>query len=57
MIERTSIKLYPIVKEVTKRLVNEKDALNKEGTIVIDFANKMLVSEDADMRSVLGFLN
>lgn len=34
MLERTSMKLYPVVKEVLKRMINEqpKEALNKEGS-------------------------
>lgn len=60
MIERTSIKLYPIVKEVLKRMIEEKVVGNTENQK--QFQNetlyeKILICDDADMRSVLGFLN
>ena len=68
MLERTSIKLYPIIKEVMKRMIPEgiKKSPQKEERKVshVDLEmEKMLLLEDseitsiADMKNVLGFLN
>jgi len=59
MLERTSIKIYPIVKEVLKRMIDELPHINVNNEKVasdIDY-EKVLLPEDADMRSVLGILN
>jgi hypothetical protein len=59
MLERTAMKLYPIVKEVQKRMI-EETASNNIVTEKLQYEleyEKILVPEDADMRSVLGFLN
>ena len=68
MLERTSMKLYPIIKEVMKRMIPEniKKSPQKEERKVshLDLElEKMLLLEDseitsiADMKNVLGFLN
>ncbi len=51
MIERTSVKLYPIVNEVLKKTIHESSDVDR-----ISF-DKHTLADDADMRSVLGFLN
>lgn len=59
MLERTSLKLYPIVKEVTNRMIDEQPHINPNNDKLaseIEY-EKILLPEDADMRSVLGFLN
>jgi hypothetical protein len=59
MLERTSMKLYPIVREVLKRMIEEQPQPNPNHEKLaseIEY-EKILVPEDADMRSVLGFLN
>jgi hypothetical protein len=59
MLERTAMKLYPIVKEVQKRMIEEtaQAQINQEKLAYELEYEKILVPEDADMRSVLGFLN
>jgi hypothetical protein len=68
MLERTSLKLYPVVKEVIKRMINEnlenKDGqMNEQDTEVIrlmqmdESKNFFFTQCGVDMRSVLGFLN
>lgn len=61
MLERTSMKLYPIVQEVLKRMIEELPLQNKlphseKLASEIEY-DKITIPEDADMRSVLGFLN
>jgi hypothetical protein len=57
MIERTSMKLYPVVKEVLKRMIEETPG-ESNSLLQKDIQyDKIIISEDADMRSVLGFLN
>ena len=59
MLERTSLKLYPIVKEVVTRMIEEQPHINPNNDKLaseIEY-EKILLPEDADMRSVLGFLN
>lgn len=59
MLERTSMKLYPIVTEVLKRMIEEQPHPNvnqRQLASEIEY-EKILLPEDADMRSVLGFLN
>jgi hypothetical protein len=61
MLERTSLKLYPIVKEVLKRMIEEQSknnpvVLQEKSASEMEF-EKISVPEEADMRSVLGFLN
>lgn len=52
--------MYPIVKEVVSRMIEESPQGNVETIKVlphdIEF-EKILIPEDADMRSILGFLN
>ena len=59
MLERTSTKLYPVVREVIKRMIGEKgeNFEDSPGKFMVDLNSKHLLSEEADMRSVLGFLN
>lgn len=71
MMERTSMKLYPIVKEVLKRLINETQSEPRKAEVSKDSeeVEKFLLRDEsisallegggcaADMRSVLGFLN
>jgi hypothetical protein len=60
MLERTSLKLYPIVKEVIVRMIDEQPPVNQsiEKPVASDIEfHKILLPDDADMRSVLGFLN
>ena len=60
MIERTSLKMYPVVKEVVTRMIEENATGNQEAIkqILNDIEfEKIQVPEDADMRSILGFLN
>lgn len=59
MLERTSTKLYPIVKEVVSKMIDEHPHINPNNEKLaseIEY-EKILMPEDADMRSVLGFLN
>lgn len=59
MLERTSLKLYPILREVVSRLIEEQPQLDKQNEKLaseIEY-EKILLPDDADMRSVLGFLN
>ncbi len=60
MMERTAIKMYPVIKEVKKRLIEERSTQEEE--LKVDPNLIMLTSEgdpqaQADMRSILGFLN
>jgi hypothetical protein len=60
MLERTSMKLYPIVREVLKRMIEEspQQIYQDQPKLPIEIEyEKIIVPEDADMRSVLGFLN
>ena len=60
MIERTSMKMYPVVKEVVSRMIDENETANVEAIkqILSDIQfEKILIPDDADMRSILGFLN
>jgi len=64
MIERTSLKLFPIIQEVLKRMIEEKnDATNSmrvfdsQQQLCSDILYSQGLDEDADMRSVLGYLN
>ena len=57
MIERTSLKLYPVVKEVLKRMIEETPGEQKALLSKDIQYDKIVISDDADMRSVLGFLN
>lgn len=53
------MKLYPIVQEVVKRMIDElphQNASHHKLASEIEY-EKILIPEDADMRSVLGFLN
>lgn len=56
--ERSSLKLYPVVREVVKRLAGQEPN-NVEEKKDTDRSNKDEDDEDnePDMRSVLGFLN
>lgn len=64
MLERTSMKLYPIVKEVLKRMIDENPIVDSKYKVEVE---RLLLSDEsqtklvaggvADMRSVLGFLN
>jgi len=59
MLERTSMKMYPIVKEVITRMIEESPHINQNNEKLaseIEY-DKILLPDDADMRSVLGFLN
>lgn len=47
--ERTAIKLLPIIEEVVKSLAHESSPFE-----IYDLSEK---AEEADMRSILGFLN
>jgi len=53
MIERTALKLYPIAKEVHKRMIEEKVV----GEAAVASLYEQMVCEEPDMRTVLGFLN
>jgi len=57
-VERSSLKLYPVVREVVKRLAGQEPN-NVEEKKDTDRSNKDEDDEDnePDMRSVLGFLN
>lgn len=69
MLEKTSLKLYPIVKEVLKRMIEEVSKEKKRDQVLSskDFDLEKLMAQDdsetfqgtgpPDMRSVLGFLN
>lgn len=66
MVERTSLKLYPIVREVLKRMIEEKivgaggsEKVYEAQQIICSesLLDKVGVTEEADMRSVLGYLN
>lgn len=52
-LERTSIKLYPIVKEALKKMVDESVPEGQETT----FRRSNSFDDEPDMHSVLGFLN
>jgi hypothetical protein len=65
MLERTSMKLYPVVKEVLKRTIVETTQQDKDGKL--EEFEKLLLRDESqarllsgggipDMRSVLGFL-
>lgn len=61
LMERTAIKMYPVIKEVKKRLIEERSSQQDE-ELKVDPNLLMLTSEgdplaQADMRSILGFLN
>lgn len=59
MLERTAVKLYPILKEALKKMIEESphvDVENHKLPAEIEY-EKISICEDADMRSVLGFLN
>jgi len=69
MLERTSLKLYPVVREVIKRIITETKKPASAASQMDDATKldaeleKMLLLDEsemtnvADMRSVLGFLN
>jgi regulator of replication initiation timing len=59
MLERTSVKLYPIVREALKKMIEESPHLHVELEKLpseIEY-DKVTITEEPDMRSVLGYLN
>ena len=52
--------MYPVVREVVSKMIDENPIGDQEAIKLLlndlDF-NKIHVPEDADMRSILGFLN
>ena len=58
MLERTAMKLYPIVKEVLKKMIEETASTHKiQEKLACELEYEKILVPDADMRSVLGFLN
>ena len=55
--ERSSIKLYPVVKEVCKRLAGQESTSFEEKKDTQQSNNDEDEDNEPDMRSVLGFLN
>ena len=56
LVERSSLKLYPVVKEVCKRLAGHEH-LKVDEKKDIDKSDDEDEDNEPDMRSVLGFLN
>jgi hypothetical protein len=62
MVERTAIKMYPVVKEVVRRMIEENHPSSEGAPVTgkavgdIEF-EKVFVPEEADMKTILGFLN
>lgn len=59
MLERTSMKLYPVVKEVLKRMIVESPPAQEDETRLLlrDESEARLLTGGVDMHTVLGFLN
>lgn len=59
MLERTSMKLYPVVKEVLKRMIVESPPTQEDDSRLLlrDESEARLLTGGVDMHTVLGFLN
>ena len=57
LVERSSLKLYPVVKEVCKRLAGHEHLKVEEKKDNLDKSDDEDEDNEPDMRSVLGFLN